>query len=264
MLEEHCIAIGSALVWARLKGGTWTPSIVWLRTARELITVQQLLNESEGEIFYKDYQQHQPQQQQQQGVLILRDGSIPTKKKHKMYALVRSFGIPEKYDLLNVRDQCISLKGTTEHPQNVLVGGGKNPHVLLAYQLALMEEQEQDRVRTWQSMTPTYPMHPSVFSSRDWYTVPRLELRLPKHPPCEHDARLDSSSLGRSSSLLCPNVIRGLDRSHVVEELKRRGMIPTRTKDVAISLHCEVMPVNANTLFRRPAHRRPGKQKSLI
>jgi hypothetical protein len=257
VLEEHCIAIGSTLVWARLKGGTWTPGLVWLRTSRELITVQQLLKESEGEIFYEYCQKPQQhhQQQQQQGLLISRDGSFPTKKKHKVFALVRSFGIPEKYDLVNVRDQCTSLKSTTKPIHDILVND-KNPNVLLAYQLALVEEQEQDRVRTWQSMTPTHPMHPSVFSSSDWYGLSRLELPIDSMPHREQKARTDSSILG-PSNYLCPNVIRGLDRSYIVKQLQRRGFIPTATsKDVATSLHCEVMPVNAKTLLHRPVSRR--------
>jgi hypothetical protein len=45
---------------------------------------------------------------------------------------------------------------------------------------------------------------------------------------------------------LCPNILHGLDRSKILDQLLRRGI--DATKDVAASLACELLPVNACTI----------------
>ena len=178
--------------------------------------MQNLLKESEGEIHYVKANNDD------------KDKS-PLKTKHKVFALARTFGTSETFALINVRDQAVHI-----FHQEALDKHGKDPRVWLPLQMAKAEHQAQERVRAWRAMPQENPVGPAVLSSRDWYTLPPL---IP----------MNASSDGPiAHASLCPNILRGLDRSKIVNHLLRQGI--HATKDVAASLVCELLPVNACTI----------------
>lgn len=217
VLEEHALAVGSTLVWAQIPAGSWNPAILWLRTSRELVTIQHLLKESEGEIIYQDDKEtylHKPR-----------------KTKHKVCALARTFG-EEQFSLINVRDQSVDLTNPESSCAYL-----KDPENVLQFHTANAELAEQKRVCSWRAMQQEDPVGPTVLSSRDSYTLPAL---LPA---------IRSVEAGNASSThtsLCPSIPRGLDRAKILKMLQRRGIEPT--KDIAASLLCEIVPVNTRTM----------------
>lgn len=218
VLEEHSVAVGMTLVWAKMPAAKWTPSMLWLRTSRELIPVQQELKESEGEIIYSTTSPAQ--------------WGSPSKTKHKVCALARSFG-DEVFCTVNVRDQCVDLNDP--EATNLYL---KDPENIIEFHMAQAEQAEQERVRSWSGLEQFDPMGPLVLSSVDCYTLPPL---VPyKTVP------LDGPCIPKLHAALCPNVSFGLDRAEITKLLQRRGIQPSR--DIASSLVCELIPVNARTM----------------
>lgn len=215
-LEEHALAVGTTLVWAQIPAGVWNPAILWLRTARDLVPVQNLLNESEGEIHFVDADD---------------TDECPLKTKHKVFSLARTFGAVETFNLINVRDQAVDL-----FHQETINKQKDDRRFWLPLAMAKTEHKAQQRVRSWHSMPQENPVGHAVLSSRDSYTLPPL---IPTNAP-------SSSSIGPTHAKLCPNILRGLERSTILDMLQRRGI--DSTKDVAASLSCEILPVNAQTM----------------
>jgi hypothetical protein len=225
VLEEHALAVGTTIVWAKLPAGNWKPAILWLRTCRELIPVQDQLKESEGEIIYEG---------EKHSYL----GS-PSKTKHIVSALARSFG-DEVFAIINVRDKSVDLNDPVSTKAYL-----KDPENVVQYRMAQAELAEQERVRSWSGLEQVDPMGPSVLSSVDYYTL---------RPLIPTGSRLLTNE--RPHAALCPNIRLGLDRSKICQMLVRRGIQPT--KDMAASLVCELIPVNGQTMeaerFGRTSH----------
>lgn len=205
VLEEHPLLLGTTMVFAQVPAGVpiWKPAMVWLRTSRQLVSVQEV--STEGEILYR------------RATDAL---DSPQKTKHKVMALVRAFG-QDTYTMLNARDQAVDL-ANLKAAENYL----KDSANQLTYQLAQVEQQEQSRVRQWQSLRQENPYGLHALSSRDAYNLPRLVPHsMKRHLPTHCD--------------LCPSVMQGLDRGKILRLLEKRGVKPT--KDVAATLKCDIV-----------------------
>jgi len=241
LLEEHALAVGTTLVWGQIPAGSWKPAILWLRTARDLVPVQNLLNESEGEIHYVSGSSDvggaaaaaaEPSKQQLQQQVW-----SPSRTKHKVFSLARTFGEFETFALINVRDQSVDLFHQ-ETMDKHLHNKKNDSQFLLPFQMAKMEHEVQQRVRAWRALPQENPVGPRVLSSRDSHTLPSL---VPANKP-------PTSQIGSTHAELCPSIARGLDRAKILQLLQRRGCTVEQTKDVAASLSCELLPVNAQTI----------------
>ena len=206
-LEEHSLLVGTTIVWARATSGQWKPSILWLRSSLALIpsinAVERSKMESPIDI---------------------------SKTKHKVCALVRSFGDTIN-SVINVRDQCVDLSDTDATELHLY----SHPDNLLLFSIARTELAEQSRVQDWFQLQQIDPIGPAVLSSRDYWTLPALD---PSRDVC---TALDTTQL-----LQLPNIRRSVDRCQLVQMLYRKGYHVS--KDVAASISCSNLPFNHRTI----------------
>jgi hypothetical protein len=222
VLEEHGTCVGTTLVWANMPSGEWQPSILWLRTARELIPIQHQLIESEGQIQYRPAH----------GALDVDE--TPMKSKNKVLALVRPFGHVNVFHTLNAKDKMMDLFHET-----ALKGFLKDGKSILQFEMAKMEHDEQMKVRKWRELKLDDPMGYYALSSLDSYSLPLLQ------PSSYGQISLESHAA------LCPTVRRGLDRSKLFDQLKRRGI--EVTKDLGAAMACKLVAFHPRMLWEKPS-----------
>ena len=220
-LEEHCVAVCTQLVWSHIgsKSGkrkvarTWMPAKLWSRTARELVPVATLLDESQDQIQF-----HQASSR----------GPVPP-----VWGLVETFG-QDTYELLNLKteiketleDEDMKNKSSSSSGANVNVNVNMDPLLL---SLARAEWHELERVRQWKSLPLHNPVHPQAFRSRDEYGLGTLEYQDRPQP--------SSSTTGIE---LCPSIAQGLDRAYILQQLSTKFGVEA-SRDVAASLQCELI-----------------------
>jgi hypothetical protein len=234
-LEEHCVAVCTQLVWSHTgsKGGgkrkskvrTWTPTKLWSRTARELVPVATLLDETQDQIQFH-----------------LGSGSSSRGPVPPVWGLVETFG-QDTYELLKLKTEIKErvededMKNSSSNGTNVNVN--MDP-LLLA--LARAEWHEMERVRRWKSLPLHNPVHPQAFQSRDEYGLGTLEYQDRPQP-----------SNNRTGIELCPSIAQGLDRAYILQQLSSRFGVEA-SRDVAASLQCELIesvPDGIQALTRR-------------
>jgi hypothetical protein len=238
-LEEHCVAVCTQLVWGHIGSSsssssgkrkvarTWIPAKLWSRTARELVPVATLLDESQDQIQF-----HQGP----------RRGPIPP-----VWGLVETFG-QDTYELLNLKTEIKEtlekedMKSNSNSSSNN--SGGINGNAAnvnmdpLLLTLARAEWHELERVRQWKALPLYNPVHPQALSSRDEYGLGTLEYQ---------DRQLSSTIK------LCPSIAQGLDRAYILQQLSSKFGVEA-SRDVAASLQCalvESVPDGIRALTRR-------------
>jgi hypothetical protein len=223
---DVALAVGTSLIWGSFENAT-VPAILWLRTARELVPVQHLLEESLGQILYEDSHVSLVGSSSQSTLTTAsKEAIILQWKRHTGVAMARSYG-EEKYQLLNLESESVDL--FNPDAQRVYAGSTQERmKVLLA--LVMAEWHEQEAVREWHHMKLGNPVGPKVLTSHDEYALGSL---VPKnhHPdmPPAHAAP-------------CALVPRGLDRLKIAKILERQGV--TVTKDLAAGLTANIAPVD--------------------
>lgn len=234
VLEEHALAVGVNLVWARIlsRSPTWKPSIMWFRTARELVPVQHLLDGERGEIFFRTRSSYARNSSISPLDNTLHGKKEKKKANRKAWALVRTFG-HEEYVLIDTKQNTIGLQN------EIALEKFKTHETILSFQAAEVEHWEQDRVQSWHSLKAAKPMSATAISSRDYYSLHNLipgngyiaDLKYFYNPVEE----------SRSTALLCRNVSLGINRSLLADLVRNRTKIEP-TKDIGASFVCEISP----------------------
>jgi hypothetical protein len=251
-LEEHCVAVCTQLVWgligsSKSKGGkrkvrTWMPAKLWSRTARELVPVATLLDESQGQIQF--HPQHHPHPQVPGSSSSSNEPIPPIPPSPPVWGLVETFG-QDTYELLNLKTEIKEqlededMKHTTNNNNNSSSGVNKDPLLL---SLARAEWHELERVRHWKSLPLRNPVHPQALQSRDEYGLGTLEYQDRRQPsllpPPSTTTTTTTPSIG-----LCPSIAQGLDRAYILQQLSSQlgGGVEAASRDVAASLQCELV-----------------------
>lgn len=240
VLEEHALAVGLNLVWSRNqpRSTVWKPSIMWFRTARELVPVQHLLDAERGEIFFRTRSAFGSE-------TMLHPVKVKKKAKRKAWALVRSFG-QEEYALIDTKQNSIDFKNESA------IDRFKTQETILSFQAAEVERLEQDRVQRWHGLDVATPTSAVALSSRDYYGLPKL---IPGNGYIADLKSFDKlTSKSHSVHLLCSNVSLGINRSLLVDLIKSRTKIEP-TKDTAASLVCDISPLTSEFILRESKHR---------
>jgi hypothetical protein len=219
-LEEHCVAVCTQLVWSHIgsKGGkrkvrTWMPAKLWSRTARELIPVATLLDESQDQIQF-----HQGPR-----------GPIPP-----VWGLVETFG-QETYELLKLK---IEIKEKLDDEDMKKSSSAVNVNMdPLLLSLARAEWHELERVRQWKALPLHNPVHPQAFQSRDEYGLGTLECQ-DRPATCIE---------------LCPSIAQGLDRAYILQQLSSKfGVEASRDVAASLQCELiESVPDGIQALTRR-------------
>jgi hypothetical protein len=223
------LAVGTSLIWGSFEKQT-VPAILWLRTARELVPVQHLLEENLGQILYEDSHvslggsSSSQSSSSQTLTTTSKEAMILQWKRHTGVAMARSYG-EEKYQLLNLESESVDLfnpdaqrdYGSTQEQMKVLVA------------LVMAEWHEQEAVREWHQMKLGNPVGPKVLTSHDEYALGSLVPKNHLDMPPAHAAP-------------CALVPRGLDRLKIAKILERQGV--TVTKDLAAGLTANIAPVD--------------------
>jgi hypothetical protein len=226
------LAVGTSLIWGSFEKQT-VPAILWLRTARELVPVQHLLEENLGQILYEDSHlslggsaSSSSSQSSQTLTTTSKDAIILQWKRHTGVAMARSYG-EEKYQLLNLESESVDIFNTDA--QRVYGSSQEKMKVLVA--LVMAEWHEQEAVREWHQMNLGNPIGPKVLTSHDEYALGSLVPQNHPHPdtPLAHAAP-------------CALVPQGLDRLKIARILERQGV--DVTKDLAAGLTANIAPVD--------------------
>ena len=206
--------------------GLWEPALLWIRSAREMITVQDKLRASEGEIRFRSADAKSD----------TNEIGAPMKTSHRVFGFVKTFGT-DIYRFLNVRTHACKI----DDPHILKRYLGETEAVKLQYHMAMTELAEQAKVKRWQKLPQLDPLGPSALSSRDEYALPVLEVT-----PLVGSHRVLSANP-------CPSIPRGLDRSKIMKLLEQRGGVES-SKDLAASItscsivdwQCHVMVTQEN------------------
>jgi CXXC zinc finger domain len=261
VLEEHSLAVGMTLVWAKMqpRAKRWEPAIAWYRTARELVPVQHLLDGEKGEIYFQSLSSMDLLYSQKDLATRSRGRHFtnkPSKKvKRKAISLMRTFGSPEEYGLVDAKQSAVDLmndNATAAH---------RTPDIILSYEIALAEVREQNRVRDWwhsieRNRNPIGgKMAYAGVSSQDYYRLPSLIPRTNYIADLTYSHRfgeLQGKTRHRATSL-CPNVQLGLDRKLVLQLLKSKDEKRNEaddekfTVDDITNIVCDVIPGRHST-----------------
>lgn len=208
VLEEHASVVGIDVIWAQTSTATWQPALLWTRSAREMVTIQDQLRASEGEIRYRSANDKSD----------TNEIGTPIKTTHRVFGYVKTFGT-DMYRFLNIRSHTRNIND----PQIVERFASSAP-ASLQYQMAMIELAEKHRVRTWQHL-PRLDPRSMVLSNRDEYALSALEVK----PMLEHEEKLHATP--------CPSIPRGVDRSKIIRLLEQQGVLEA-SKDSAASIVC--------------------------
>jgi len=223
VLEEHALLVGTTLLWAKADHtDTWRPAQLQVRTSREVVLVHKALRESEGQIIFEDSEESSE------------DDAPPTKspskrKKRTAWGLCKFFGT-NNYRLLDLKDEAVDFF----NPEATQKYGNECQYLAT---LAQVEWKEEQAVCAWQKLKQTNPVGPKALSSRDEYTLEPLVPTNKVQPRCIPE--------------LCPLVPQGLDRLYLTQLLEQRGI--SVSKDMAASLSCAMVPVNAAKFYQERA-----------
>jgi hypothetical protein len=225
------LAVGTSLIWGSFEKAT-VPAILWLRTARELVPVQHLLEENLGQILYEDSHvslggsssssPHSPSSQTL--TTTSKEAIILQWKRHTGVAMARSYG-EEKYQLLNLESESVDLF----NPDAQRVYGSTQERMKVLVALVMAEWHEQEAVREWHQMKLGNPLGPKVLTSHDEYALGSL---VPKNHP----------DMPPAHAAPCALIPRGLDRLKIAKILEQQGV--TVTKDLAAGLTANIAPVD--------------------
>ena len=217
------LAVGTSLIWGSFEKAT-IPAILWLRTARELVPVQHLLEENLGQILYEDSHVSLGGSSSQTLTAASKEAIILQWKRHTGVAMARSYG-EEKYQLLNLESESVDLF----NPDAQRVYGSTQEQMKVLVALVMAEWHEQEAVREWHQMKLGNPVGPKVLTSHDEYALGSL---VPKNHP----------GMPPAHAAPCALVPRGLDRLKIAKILERQGV--TVTKDLAAGLTANIAPVD--------------------
>jgi hypothetical protein len=219
-LKHTALAVGTSLIWGSFEKCV-VPAILWLRTARELVPVQHLLEEELGQILYED--SHVALGSSSSLTVAAKEAIILQWKRHTGVAMARSYG-DEKYQLLNLESESVDLFNVDAQRA---YGSTHEMKVLMA--LVLAEWHEQENVREWHRLKLGNPFGLKVLTSHDEYALGSL---LPRN----------HIGMPRAHAAPCALVPQGLDRLKIAHILERQGV--TVTKDLAAALTANIAPVD--------------------
>jgi hypothetical protein len=223
------LAVGTSLIWGSFEKHT-VPAILWLRTARELVPVQHLLEENLGQILYEDSHvslggsSSSQSSSSQTLTTTSKEAMILQWKRHTGVAMARSYG-EEKYQLLNLESESVDLF----NPDAQRVYGSTQERMKVLVALVMAEWHEQEAVREWHQMKVGNPVGLKVLTSQDEYALGNL---VPKNHP----------DMPPAHAAPCALVPQGLDRLKIAKILERQGV--TVTKDLASGLTANIAPVD--------------------
>jgi hypothetical protein len=250
MMMDAALAVGTSLIWGSFELAV-VPAILWLRTARELVPVQHLLEESLGQILYEDSHlslagtsttspsSSSAQANQQQSLSsATKEAIILQWKRHTGVAMARSYGA-EQYQLLNLESESVDFFNADAQR---IYGSAQEMQVLMA--LVFAEWHEQEAVRTWHSMVLGNPVGNKVLTSHDEYALGRLApVRQSILPHTRHhNDHAHATAAPTPHAAPCALVPVGLDRFKIAQILERQGV--TVTKDMAAALSANIAAVD--------------------
>jgi hypothetical protein len=219
-LSVHtALAVGTSLIWGSFERDFFQPAILWLRTARELVPVQHLLNEDLGQILYEDSHVSLGSS----FTASTKEAIILQWKRHTGITMARSYG-DEQYQLLNLESESVDFFNADAQRA---YGNTQEMKVLMA--LVLAEWHEQESVRKWHGLVRGNPVGSKILTSRDEYALGNLVPRNQPEIPLVHAAP-------------CALVPRGLDRAKIMHMLERQGA--NVSKELASTLTVNVMSVD--------------------
>ena len=201
ILEEHSLAVGTSLIFGQLKKGRglsgWKPAQTLLRTSLELVPVRHLLEREDAS---------------------------------ESYALSSFFG-PECHVFLRLCDEavdffspmfCARREGSTQSITSIKSSVvGPSTFSDLSISLALIEFEEQRRVKRWHKMPLQNPAHSKALKIKDEYALPPLKISRPNQDLECYDKQEQVHSkrkfetgqkLPLTRPKLCPLIEHGIDR----------------------------------------------------
>lgn len=311
-LEEHSMAVGTHMIWGKfssptntpatpaetgttsssdaptpmeteedgetnggvgkLESSSWQPSILFLRTTRELMPVLHLLQEDFGEISYHPLSvtkamiktvkgEHKSKKAAARAAM----GPSPfehimvKKDPNKVWGLAKRLGsvaIPmtDENGNNNNKQQQQDEEGADQNNANPgevykllqIAVDAKDISALqpgasrmdqLKYSLAKAEYQEQRLALHWKRDFPLLnKWHAKGLQTRDEYALGPVAFQ-------NANATSESSSYRDDEQELCP-LIRppGLDRTYLMDRLVQRGILEKTTKDTAAGIECWLVP----------------------
>jgi len=252
VLEEHNTAIGTALVYLDCNNavgdikasdsGSWQPALVWLHTARALLSFLAVSDTSRskkriGTLHGRTIDTESLQR-------LIRSSKKP--QNSDTYAFAKPYGADAtSYIIRNMKTQAVGFFSPrasskyTNSVQDKFWGWA-----------AMVECQEQESIRLWYDLKLRNIWAPQCTNSRDEYALgPFLATTATGEQTYENKKR------GRQESdttefvdpartpALCPLVSPGLDRLRILDLLDRRGIFPT--KDGACTLDCRIVSMSS-------------------
>ena len=227
--EEHCLAVESLIVWAA-KGNRYVPGQHYLRTARELVSVQHLYSDRLGQIVFEQpsgliaasqvlqMENKEDSAQKVSATETPTSPRSPRSKRKMMYGLIRLFG-EEEFLFLSLNTD-VHLYGDAAHEEH-----GRYQEVKILTSLAEGERAEQEDVRRWKLLQDGDNWGPKAMSKADQHALSPLLLHdVPEFP-----------------SHMVPSIPQGLDRLYILRHMKKRGI--EVSKSAGASLVCSEVPV---------------------
>lgn len=251
ILEEHCLAIGTALIWSQTLGRRWKPAQLLLRTGRELVSVASMYSEEQGEIRFTDSKHtlnalpSTPETDTINPAATPCSGSasrsapseprfpIKKRRRNEVWGLVRFFG-EGTFEFVPLTARARSYKDPIFQAKY-----GKSEAIWLPLAIAEAEQAEQTSVLQWRNMEQNNRLSQHVLSSRDDYGL----------QPLQPTNSFDSVSF---PSQLTPSIPQGLDRLHILNLLQEQGL--EVDKDIASILQCTSVPVNVARCLKQNGH----------
>jgi len=212
--EEHAVAVGLSVVWAKeKKGRPWWPGQVLCRSALEVLSTGGLKVASP--VYEKG-----------------KDG----------YAALTCFFGDDSRCVLDVRSSTVDLFSPSFVEQMGKVG---DRAMAVSIAMAVVENEEQRRIQEWCKLPLNDAMHQRVFAVADQDALPPLvpsgggELTVARtagKKGWERSVVMEESYAADVVPGACPLVERGLDRAWLLKESGAE-----RSKDAAESMECEIV-----------------------
>lgn len=228
VLEEHSLAVESMLVWAQ-KGQRYVPGQYYLRTARELLSVQHLYSQEKGQISYvRGLAKNDDVDHEKLGsteILSSKPQSPKKKQRTEQWGLVRLFG-NEEFLFLRLSEE-VHRYGDKECARFA-----RSQDVQILMSLAEVELAEQEDTVQWYSL-PSGPQTSTKSLSRvDQQALRPLLIReLPEY-----------------HSALVPSIPQGLDHLYILKHLRSRGV--DVSKDGGAFIECTEVPIETSEYER--------------
>jgi len=212
--EEHAVAVGLSVVWAKeKKGRPWWPGQVLCRSALEVLSTGGL-----------------------------KVASPVYEKEKDVYAALTCFFGDDSRCVLDVRSSTVDLFSPSFVEQMGKVG---DRAMAVSIAMAIVENEETRRLQEWCALPLNDAMHRRALAMADQDALPPLvpsggseltAVRTAGKDGWERSVVMEESYAAEVVPGACPLVERGLDRSWL---LKESGV--ERSKDAAESMECAIV-----------------------